>query len=509
MTGGAAARYATGRHRDAVVVGSGPNGLAAAVTLARAGLTVEVLEAGEEIGGGLRTVSLFDSDVRHDICSAVHPLAAVSPFFRRFDLPARGIDLLPPMASYAHPLSHGRAAVAYRDLERTCESLGPDGGRWRRLMGPLLAHSTDIGELLLSDFRSLPTSLRVPFMLAHRTLKHGTRAASHTFATEEAAALLTGVATHAVGRLPSLVGGGISVFLGHLAHSRGWPVPRGGSRVLAAAMAQDITRHGGVLHTGARVTDLRQLHGARVVLFDTSPREFSVIAGARLPRRYCAQLRRFRYGPAAAKVDFLVTEPVPWANPEVGTAGTVHLGGTQAQIHRRESHVAHGRDAGEPFVLLVDPSVADPSRTHAGKRPVWAYAHVPNGYAGDPVPLVRARIEKYAPGFGDTVRAARGINGVEYENYNPNYVGGDIGAGALTVRQTLLRPTARWDPYRTPLPGVYLCSASTPPGPGVHGMSGHLAALSALRREFGITTPPSLAPDQNTTAVHPPGSADA
>ncbi|WP_063346943.1 NAD(P)/FAD-dependent oxidoreductase [Streptomyces sp. MJM8645] len=479
---------------DVAVVGSGPNGLAAAVTFARAGLHVDVYESQDEIGGGLRTHALFDSDVRHDICSAVHPMAAVSPFFRRFDLSARGIDLLQAEASYAHPLADGRAAVAYHDLDRTCDALGRDGAGWRRLMAPLIGRSTEIGELFLSDFRSVPASLRTPAMLAWRSLVHGTALATRRFATDEAAALLAGVAAHAVGRLPSIVGGAVSVFLGHLAHSSGWPVPRGGSSEIAAGLAEDIRRHGGLIHTGARITELAQVRGSRVVMFDTGPKEFSAVAGDRLPAAYRRRLGRFRYGPAAAKVDFLVSEAIPWRNTDVARAATVHLGGSQAQIYRRESGVARGVDAGDPFVLLVDPGVADPDRVHAGKRPVWAYAHVPNGYAADPTGSVTAQIEKYAPGFSETVLAARSTNGVQYEAYNPNYVGGDIGAGALTLGQLLMRPTLRWNPYATPLPGVYLCSASTPPGPGVHGMSGYLAAVSALRREFGIAAPPSLGP---------------
>ncbi|WP_033331374.1 MULTISPECIES: phytoene desaturase family protein [Streptomyces] len=480
---------------DVAVVGTGPNGLAAGVTLARAGLSVVLHEAADRFGGGLRTTPLFDDDVVHDICSAVHPMAAASRFFREFDLAARGVELLQPEIGYAHPLDGGRAALAHRDLDVTCDLLGPDGKRWRRLMEPLVAHSTGIVDLVLSGGRALPDDWAAPFLLAGRTLAHGTALARGRFATEEADALLAGVAAHAIGRLPSLASGAIAVLLGHLAHASGWPVPRGGSARIAEAMAADITAHGGTFHLGRTITDLRELAGARAVLLDTGVKGLLRIAGDRLPRRYARRLARFRYGPAAAKVDFLVSDAIPWSHPELGRAGTVHLGGTRAEVFRAESLTAAGVAVDDPFVLLVDPGAVDGTRVRPGRRPVYAYAHVPNGDDRDPVELVSGRIERYAPGFRDTVLAARGISGRQFEAYNPNYVGGDISSGAATLVQSILRPTAQLDPYRTPLPGVYLCSAATPPGPGVHGMSGHLAALSVLRREFGVTTPPRLGPD--------------
>ncbi|MEV6776105.1 phytoene desaturase family protein [Streptomyces syringium] len=477
---------------DVAVVGSGPNGLAAAVTMARAGLTVHVHEQAATVGGGLRGEALFDSEVWHDICAAVHPMAAASAFFREFDLAARGVRLLQPPIAYAHPLDGGDAAFAYRDLAQTCAGLGPDRGRWRRLMEPLVRHSTGVTDFLLSGQRSLPSDLTAPLLLGPRVLDHLLRGGG--LRTEGARALLTGVAAHAVGRLPSLPAGAISLLLGHLAHATGWPLPEGGSVRLAEALADDLLAHGGVLHTGHQVTDLAELD-ARVVMLDTTPRGLLALAGDRLPPRYRRALERFRYGPGAAKADFLVSEPIPWAHPEVGRAGTVHLSGTRAETLAAENAAARGEAAEEPFVLLVDPAVTDPGRAVGGRRPVWAYAHVPNGDPRDPVPLITRRIERYAPGFADTVLAARGIPAAEYERYNPNYPGGDIGAGAITLTQSLLRPTPAWNPYRTPLPGVYLCSASTPPGPSVHGMCGHFAARAALRREFRITTTPPLGPE--------------
>ncbi|MFD8615421.1 phytoene desaturase family protein [Streptomyces sp. NPDC059631] len=479
---------------DVAIVGTGPNGLAAAVVMARAGLRVQLFEGHHEIGGGLRTTSLFDADITHDVCAAVHPMAAASRFFREFDLASRGVRLRLPEISYAHPLPDGTAALAHHDLEATCARLGADGGPWRRMMTPLLERSSDVIDLALSHQRAVPRDLRVAIGFAARTLTLGTRLGKRTLTTEAGKALLTGVAAHAVGRLPSLASGAIALLLGHLAHGSGWPLPEGGSSRIAETLAADITAHGGTFHTECKIDDLRQLRGSKVVLFDTAPKGLLQAAGDLLPARYARQLSRFRHGPGAAKVDFLVNAPIPWKDPDVGLAGTVHLGGTQAQIRHQEGLTAAGAAAPEPFVLVVDPAVTDPTRARGGKRPVWAYAHVPNGSSQDPVPMVQARIEQYAPGFTETVVASRGISARDYEAYNPNYVGGDINGGAVTLKQSVLRPAPRVNPYRTPLRGVYLCSASTPPGPGVHGMSGYLAARSALRHEFGIRTTPILAP---------------
>ncbi|MDT0377543.1 NAD(P)/FAD-dependent oxidoreductase [Streptomyces sp. DSM 42041] len=476
---------------DAAVVGAGPNGLAAAVTLARAGLRVRVHERAGTVGGGLRGAALFDSDVTHDLCAAVHPMAAASAFFRAFDLPARGVRMLHPDLTYAHPLDDGRAALAHRDLARTCDGLGADGPRWRRLMEPLVHRSQGVTDLLLSTQRTPPNPV-IAALLAPRIL--GNRLRGNGLRTEDARALLSGVAAHAVGPLPSLPSAAIAVLLGHLAHATGWPLPQGGSGRIADALLDDLRAHGGTVQTGHHVTDLAELD-TPVVLLDTTPRAFADLAGDRLPPRARRALLRFRYGPGAAKADFLVSGPIPWANPEVGRAGTVHLGGTHAHTLAVERAAAAGEATDEPFALVVDPAVTDPSRAAAdGRRPVWAYAHVPNGDTRDPVPLLTRRIERYAPGFADTVLAARGVSAAAYEHYNPNYVGGDIGSGAITLRQSLLRPVPRRHPYRTPLRGVYLCSASTPPGPSVHGMCGHLAALDVLRREFGVRSAPPLGP---------------
>lgn len=477
---------------DVAIVGSGPNGLAAGVIMARAGLSVDLYEAQDAIGGGMRSKSLFEPGIVHDICSAVHPMGGASRFFREFDLAARGVELLLPEVSYAHPLDGGRAGIAYQDLEKTCARLGVDGERWRRLMGPLTGRSESLVDLLLSDLRRLPADPLAAALLPTRILRTGTPLSRRMFREPEAAAMFAGLAAHSMARLPSLAAAGVGLLLGELAHSRGWPIPRGGSQSIADAMAVDFQAHGGKLHTGHPVTDLRELQDARAVLLDIAPRGLLDLAGTRLPPGYRRQLESYKYGPAIGKVDFLVSEPIPWADPEVAKAGTVHLGGDQAETYRSETLVAKGKRPDRPFAMVSEPMIVDPSRGEPGKRPVWAYCHLPNGDDVQPDEIVRAQIERFAPGFSETVLASRGVRTSELAAYNPNYVGGNISTGAVSPKQVLARPVARWNPFRTPIDGVYLCSAATPPGPGVHGMCGYFAAESALRREFGVTELPKL-----------------
>lgn len=481
---------------DAIVVGTGPNGLAAGVILARAGLRVEIHESAPDFGGGLRSKTLFDRDVVHDMCSAVHPLAAAGRFFREFDLPSRGVELCQPEIAYGHPLDGGRAGLAYRSLDRTCQGLGVDGPRYRRFMLPLIERSQGVVDALFSDQRRLPTDPAALRALPSRILSEGTALARHAFRSEEARAMLAGIAGHSIGRLPSLSAGAIILLLGHLAHTTGWPLPQGGSVRIAGALVEDFLSHGGILHTGSPIDDIRELADARAVLLDMGPRGFLDLAAEWMPPGYGRALRSYRYGPAAAKVDFLVSEPIPWANSELRRAGTVHVCGDQATVYASETAVTRGIIPDQPYVLLSEPMVADPGRGLPGKRPVWAYCHVPNGNPVDPTELIRRQIERFAPGFTDTVLASHSTTAPEFAKYNANYVGGDIAAGAVDLRQLLARPVPRWNPYRTPLSGVYLCSAATPPGPGVHGMCGYFAAKSVLRNEFGIREMPSLAPDE-------------
>ncbi|MFD8492248.1 phytoene desaturase family protein [Amycolatopsis sp. NPDC059657] len=476
---------------EVAVVGSGPNGLAAAVVLARAGVSVEVFEAAPEFGGGMRSKPLFDDEVVHDICSFGHAMAPASRFFREFDLEARGVRLLQPEAGYAHPLDRG-AGIAYRSLDRTCERLGVDGHRWRKHVGPLVERSREIVDLLLGDQRHLEhagTALRLPAEI----LKFGL-AAARLFTGQEACGMIAGVAAHATGRLPSLPAGGVVAMLAPLAHSTGWTLPRGGSQRIADALVADLLAHNGKLHANAPIADLRDLKDHKVVLLNTAPRGLLDVAGDLLPSRYRRTLEKVRYGPAAAKVDFLVTDPIPWAEPEVRVAGTVHVGGTMDEIYASETAIARGKKAARPFVLVSDPMVVDPTRGLPGKRPVLGYCHVPNGDPADVTDTVRRQIERFAPGFSDTIIASRCTTAPQLEAYNPNYVGGDISSGAVSVKQMIARPALQADPYATPLGGVYLCSGGVTPGPGVHGMGGFHAAASILRREFGIRELPGLHP---------------
>jgi phytoene dehydrogenase-like protein len=486
---------------DAVVVGSGPNGLAAAVTLARAGLSVLVLEAQTDVGGGARTVDLGLADgLRHDLCSAVHPLAWASPFFAEFGLAARGVAMLTPEVSYAHPLAGGRAGVAYRDLERTIDGLGVDGPAWRSLVGRLSEHADDLVGLALGDTRHLPDgwsprSMRVALRFAAGILGQGTLAWNRPFAGDVAPALLTGVAAHAIARLPSLAGAGTALVLAALAHAgAGWPIPRGGSGAVTAALVADLEAHGGRIVTGHPVRSTDDLPAARAYLFDTTPRTLVRVFGDRLPGGLVRALGRYRYGNAAAKVDYVLSGPVPWSAAEVARAGTVHVGGNRRQMADAESDVAAGRHAERPMIVASEPAVVDPSRISGGLRPFWSYAHVPAGSDRDVTEVVSSHIELYAPGFRDLVVASRCIPAARMESHNENYVGGDIAAGAITLRQLAARPTFRPNPYATGRDGIYLCSASTPPGPGVHGLGGWYAARHALRAEFGIRQAPSLRP---------------
>jgi phytoene dehydrogenase-like protein len=486
---------------DAVVVGSGPNGLAAAVTLARAGLSVLVLEAQPDAGGGARTIDLGLADgLRHDLCSAVHPLAWASPFFAEFGLAARGVEMLTPEVSYAHPLAGGRAGVAYHDLERTVDCLGLDGPAWRSMVGSLSERAGHLVRLALGDTRHLPEGafpggVATAVRFAAGIVTEGTRAWNRPFVGDVAPALLTGVAAHAIAPQPSLAGAGTSLLLAALAHAgAGWPIPRGGSGAITAALVADLEAHGGRVVTGHPVRSFADLPPARAYLFDTTPRTLVRVLGDRLPRGLVRALRRYRYGDAAAKVDYALSGPVPWSAPEIARAGTVHVGGSRRQMAAAEHDVARGRHAERPMIVASDPTVVDPARASGGLRPFWSYAHVPAGSDRDVTDAVTSHIELYAPGFRDVVVASRCVPAALMESHNQNYVGGDIAAGAVTLRQLLARPNLRPNPYATGRDGIYLCSASTPPGPGVHGLAGWYAARHALRAVFGIRQAPSLMP---------------
>lgn len=475
---------------DAVVVGAGPNGLAAAVTMARAGLSVAVFERGATIGGGARTAETTLPGFRHDLGSAVHPMAVASPFFRRFRLADR-VPMVTPELSYAHPLHGADAALAWRDLDRTARDLGADGPAWRRLFAPLVERVREVARLtggpVLRPTADPGTILRFGL----RALESGSPAWNRRWRGVAAPALLTGTMAHTIRPLPSIGTAAVGLALGTHAHAGGWPIPVGGSQAIVDALAADLIAHGGTIETGREIADSRDLPPARAVLFDTGVPALLAIAGGRVPWLTRAVLRTFRFGDAAAKVDFALDGPVPWADASVRQAGALHLGGTRAEIAHAEAEVAAGRVPERPYVLVSQPTVFDPTRAPVGKHVLWAYAHVPRGSRLDPVALVTAEIERAAPGFRDVVLAATGTSAADIERYDPNYGGGDIAAGNVGLRQLVARPVPTPDPWHLG-EGVYLASSAAAPGPGVHGQAGYLAARSALRREFGIRTPPPL-----------------
>jgi phytoene dehydrogenase-like protein len=469
---------------DAVVVGSGPNGLAAALTLARAGLGVEVLEGAPTIGGGTRTEALTLEGFRHDVCSAVHPALVASPFFRSLDLAGLGIVLRQPEVAYAHPLDGGRAAALYRDVGETAAHLGGDAAAYQDLMRPLVEWLDRIVPYVLGPMRTLP---RDPLALARFALV-GTPSIQRTarrFTTDAARALVAGAAAHSMEPLTAPLTSAFGLLLAALGHGAGWPVVEGGSAAITTGLASELRRLGGVIHTGVWVTSLRELPPARAVLLDTSPRAFVVLAGDQLSRRAGRPWARFRPGWGTCKVDWALDGPVPWRADACRRTATVHVGGTFDEVARSEAAVRAGRHAERPFVLVAQPTVVDPTRAPAGKHTLWGYCHVPNGSSVDMTERMEAQIERFAPGFRDVILARRVRTADVAEFHNPNLLGGDVNGGAASVRQTVFRPVARWNEYRTPVDGVYLCSASTPPGGGVHGMCGVAAAEVVLRERFG------------------------
>ncbi|WP_382304284.1 phytoene desaturase family protein [Herbiconiux sp. UC225_62] len=478
---------------DVAVVGAGPNGLAAAVTMARAGLSVRVYEGNPTIGGGARTAELTLPGFRHDVCSAVHPMALASGFFRRFGLAER-IRLVVPEVSYGHPLDGGRAGIAYRDLDRTASELGIDGPAWRSLFEPLARKADQVAQFAGSPLLRIPAHPVTAARFGLRSLEQGSPLWNLRFRGEEAPAMLTGVAAHSIRPMPSPSTAGAALSLGTYAHGRGWPVPIGGSQSIVDALAADLLAHGGEIETDAAITDLDQVRPARAVLLDVSARALGDLAGDRLPAWYRAALARFRYGNAASKVDFALSGPVPWADERLREAGTVHVGGTRAAIAASERAVARGRHSDDPYVLVAQPSLVDPTRAPGGSHVLWAYTHVPRDSDVDQTETITRQIERFAPGFRDLVLASSSRTAADLENYDPNYIGGDIASGSASLWQLAARPTLSLNPWSTPASGVYLCSSSTPPGPGVHGLAGWYAARRALAAEFGITTPPSLSP---------------
>lgn len=465
---------------EAVVIGSGPNGLAAAVRLAQAGVDVTVLEARSTIGGGTRTEELTVPGVLHDVCSSTHPFSAVSPYLATLDLAGAGLEWCWPEIELAHPLDGGRAGVLDRSLDVTADGLGADGPAYRRLFGPLMRN---LEKITVDAFAPLVGVPRHPVTFG-RFGVHALQPASwvaRRWKSDEARALWAGNAAHVYHPLHRPLSSSVGLMLATAAHAVGWPVAAGGSRSITDALAALLERHGGRIETGVEVTSLSDLAHADVVVADVAPAALARIAGDRLPSRVARAYRRWRYGPAAFKLDLAVQGGIPWTNEACGRAGTVHVGGTFEEIASAEADVHAGRMPERPFLLVGQQYLADPSRSAGDVHPIWAYAHVPNGYTGDATEAMLDQIERFAPGVRERIVAVAERTPNDLALENANAVGGDIIGGANTPRQILFRPRFALDPYATGIPGVYLCSASTPPGAGVHGMCGANAAASALR----------------------------
>ncbi|MFP5343437.1 MAG: phytoene desaturase family protein [Candidatus Limnocylindria bacterium] len=469
---------------DAIVVGSGPNGLAAAITLLRAGRTVQVYEAADTIGGGTRTEELTLPGFRHDVCSTILPLTAASPFMRTIDWAAHGVELVHPEAPVAHALAPDRAVVLERSVKATAAGLGGrDGAAWRSLFGPLARDADKLAHELLRPVIHVP---RHPLALARfglPALASARRLARTRFRDEPARALFAGLAGHAMLALDRPLSASFGLVLGMYAHAVGWPLVRGGSAAVATALADEVRSLGGAIETGRRVGSLADLPPSRAVILDTTPRAAVAIAGDRLPERTRRALAAFRYGSGVFKIDWALDGPVPWRDPAAGRAATVHLAGTFDEIAAAEAEVAAGRHPDRPYVLFVQYHPWDTSRAPAGATTAWAYCHVPAGSGVDMTARIEAQVERVAPGFRDRILARSTMDPAAMEAHDANYIGGDINAGVQDIRQLVFRPTVSLDPYHVGA-GIYLCSSSTPPGGGVHGMGGHLAARSALGRDL-------------------------
>ncbi len=467
---------------DAIVVGSGPNGLAAAITLQQDGLSVLLLEGKPTIGGGLRSAELTLPGITHDICSAIHPLAAASPFFRTLPLQQYGLEWVYPNFPAAHPFDDGSAAVLRTSLDETAAHLGKDDAIYRQLMTPTVEHWDALLPELLAPLHFPAHPLRL-LQFGSKAVLPATQLAKR-FTTKEAKGLWAGMAAHAIQPLSNLTTSAIGLVLMAAGHTQGWPIPRGGSQQIAQALAAYFEALGGTIETNVYVRSLEQLPSAKAVLFDITPKQLLEIAGHRFSALYKWQLERFRYGMGVFKVDWALDGPIPFTNSAVNQAGTVHLGNTLEEIAENERQTALGKHPDKPFVLLAQQSRFDPSRVSAGKQAVWAYCHVPNGSTKDMTAAIEQQVERFAPGFRDRILARHVMNTEQMEAHNPNYIGGDINGGQLDVAQLFTRPALRYSPYRTSTKGLYICSSSTPPGAGVHGMCGYHAAKRAIRDVF-------------------------
>ncbi len=469
---------------DAIVIGSGPNGLAAAICLAERGISVLVLEADAKPGGGMRSAELTLPGFVHDVCSSIHPLALSSPFFQGLPLAEYGLEFIKPDASLAHPLDDGTAVLLKSSIEETGASMGADWENYQKLVKPFVENWNDLAPEILAPLH-FP---KHPFLMANFGLKAFRSArgfADHYFDEARARAIFAGSAAHSMISLEDVPSAAIGFVLTLMAHTGGWQFPRGGTQKITDALTKYFLSLGGEIKTNARVENIDELPSSRAVFFDITPRQIIKIAGHRLPESYKRRLENYQYGAGAFKMDFALSEPVPWRAKECGLAATVHLGGTFDEIAESESLHTRGQISDKPFVLFVQTSLFDETRAPLGKHTAWAYAHVPNGSTVDMTERIESQIERFAPGFRDCILAKSRLSPAGLEKYNANYIGGDIGGGANVLSQMFTRPTLSLNPYSMPVKGFYICSSSTPPGGGVHGMCGFHAAKIALEKEFG------------------------
>jgi phytoene dehydrogenase-like protein len=471
---------------DAVVVGSGPNGLAAAITLQQAGLSVLLIEGKETIGGGLRSEQLTLPGYLHDVCSAIHPLAAGSPFFKTLPLQDHGLEFIHPTIAAAHPFDDGTASILDKSIEHTARALGKDRKTYLRLVRPLVRDWPDLAPAILGPLR-IPAN---PLPLANFGIHalQSARMMSLRFASLKSRGLWAGLSGHSMLPLSHLSSAAIGLVLMTTAHTEGWPIPKGGSHKISNALASYFHSLGGKIQTGLHVTSLGQLPSAKAILFDVGPKQLMEIAGHTFSSLYRWQLNRYKYGMGVFKIDWALDDQIPFQAEACKLAGTIHLGGTFEEIAASERAAWKGSHAEKPFVLLAQQSLIDPSRAPLGKQTAWAYCHVPNGSTIDRTDAIEKQVERFAPGFRERILARHTFNTEQMSQYNPNYVGGDINGGAIDITQLFTRPALRWSPYRTSTKGMYICSSSTPPGGGVHGMCGHHAALRALKDIFYLET---------------------
>ncbi len=466
---------------DAVVVGAGPNGLAAAVELAHNGKSVLVVEARDTIGGGVRTEEVTLPGFKHDTCSAIHPMGLFSPFFRELPLAQHGLEWIHPEFPLAHPLDDGTAIIVHRSVEETAEGLGVDAAKYRKLMGNFAGNAEKLGRNFLGPMLLRP---RYPLPMARFGFyaMPPAKFLISRFKGERARAMFAGNAAHAILPFNRFVTGGFALIYNIFGHSVGWPMAKGGSQAIADALASYLGAMGGKIECGRPVGNIDELPSSTVVLFDIAPRQVSQIAGSLLPDRYRKTLEKFRYGPAVFKIDWALDGPIPWKAEGAAGAGSLHLGGTYEEIASSEAETAAGRYPDKPWVIVAQQTPFDPSRAPAGKHTAWGYTHVPNGSTRDMTEVVENQVERFAPGFRDLILARASRTAVAIESENAAMIGGDIASGAADLRQLIARPALRWSPHTTPNEKIFLCSQSTSPGPGVHGMCGYYAAKAALKR---------------------------